>query len=123
MIRGYVRVPTDIEIRSRLALSQVGNRRGKSAADPLKIVGTDALHQQEARVFVRSVGDQMRGFWDNVIALANGELAVSGGSPGFDRQCAFEHEVPIGHRTVVMPGDRLAGSEGEKARLHVAAEI
>jgi hypothetical protein len=32
------------------------------------------------------------------------EIAVSGGGAGFDRECACEHEVPIGYGAVVVPG-------------------
>src|SRR6516225_2088819 len=64
----------------------------------------------------------MSGFRGYVVGLADSELAAVGGSSGFDRQCAFEHEIPIGHGAVKVPGDLLAQRQGKDARLHVAAD-
>src|SRR6516164_7488651 len=57
-----------------------------------------------------------------VIGPADRELAAVGGGPGFDRQRALEHEIPIGHGAVKVPGDHLARRQGENACLHVAAD-
>ena len=87
-----------------------------------KIVRTDALHQQETGIGLGTVGNKMGGFPSYVISLADGELTAVGRGSGFDRQRALEHKIPIGHRTVEVPGDRLARRQGEKARLYVAAD-
>jgi len=50
----------------------------------------------------------MRGLRRDAAALPGRQQPVAARRSGLDRQLAFEHEIPVGDRTVGMPWDFIA---------------
>ena len=89
-------------------------------SNPVKIVLTHSLEQQEAAIGFPSVGDPVRPFGGNRVAVTDVDSPMIARSTGFDGKLAGKTEIPVGHLAVIMPRDNIARGQRVEARADIA---
>ena len=88
------------------------NPRGvRTLLDPIEIVLSHPLQQQEAAIGFAAVRDPMRRLGPNRVAGTHVYDPVLVWSAGFDGKLAGEAEIPIGDLAVEVPRNDVAGGQ------------